>query len=197
MPNCFYCVVIKPIFHQKLGSHWVPYVNEIDTNNMKCIWPTQAPMPGDPTPPILHLLALGQHWVRWDKRWVCEAFQMPIYWYRQRKKSMSGGLHNTRALRWNIGFSVQILCAPRAHRTSNCTKIVIRASNCAPVSFLMHSSGTQCWKSGAYLVPSPQAISNTVFLSNYFVSALKTQRFFTTSMTDSVYCPPLLLLKVQ
>ena len=61
----------------------------------------------------------------------------------------------------------------------------------------MHSSGTQCWKSGAYLVPSAQAISNTVFLSNYFVSALKTERCFTTNMTDSVYCPPLLLLKVH
>ena len=33
---------------------WVPNANEIDTNNMKCTWPTRAPTPEDPTPPIFH-----------------------------------------------------------------------------------------------------------------------------------------------
>ena len=31
---------MKPIFHWKLGSRWVPNTNEIYTKNMKCTWPT-------------------------------------------------------------------------------------------------------------------------------------------------------------
>ena len=49
----------KPIFHCKLGSHWVPYANEISTNNMKCTWPTRKFCVGDPTQPIFHWLAFG------------------------------------------------------------------------------------------------------------------------------------------
>ena len=50
---------IKPIFHCKLGSRWVPKANEMSTNNMKCTWPTQKFCVGDPTQPIFHWLALG------------------------------------------------------------------------------------------------------------------------------------------
>ena len=32
---------LKPIFHQKLGSRWLPNPNEIYTKNMKCTWPTR------------------------------------------------------------------------------------------------------------------------------------------------------------
>ena len=61
--NSIFCKVrnsyVKPIFHWKLGSQWLPNANEIDTNNMECTWPMQAPMPGDPTQIIFHWLALG------------------------------------------------------------------------------------------------------------------------------------------
>ena len=30
---------LKPIFHWKLGSRWLPNTNEINTKNMKCTWP--------------------------------------------------------------------------------------------------------------------------------------------------------------
>ena len=33
---------VKPIFHRKLGSRWVPNANETYTKNMKCTWPTPA-----------------------------------------------------------------------------------------------------------------------------------------------------------
>ena len=33
---------LKPIFHRKLGSRWVPNANEIYTKNMKYTWPTPA-----------------------------------------------------------------------------------------------------------------------------------------------------------
>ena len=36
------CTCLKPIFHQKLGSRWVPNANETYTKNMKCTWPTPA-----------------------------------------------------------------------------------------------------------------------------------------------------------
>ena len=52
-------LTVKPIFHWKLGSLWLPNVNEINTKNMKCTRPTSVPRIGDPTPPIFHLLALG------------------------------------------------------------------------------------------------------------------------------------------
>ena len=59
---------LKPIFHQKPCSRWLPNENEIDTNNMKSTWLTQAPTRGYPTRPILHLLALGSHWARRGRR---------------------------------------------------------------------------------------------------------------------------------
>ena len=31
---------LKPIFHWKWSSRWVPNANEIYTKNMKCTWPT-------------------------------------------------------------------------------------------------------------------------------------------------------------
>ena len=34
------CDTLKPIFHWKLGSRWLPNANEINTKNMKCTWPT-------------------------------------------------------------------------------------------------------------------------------------------------------------
>ena len=33
---------LKPIFHRKLRSSWLPNTNEIDTNNMKCTCPLQT-----------------------------------------------------------------------------------------------------------------------------------------------------------
>ena len=33
---------LKPIFHWKWGSHFVPNANEIYTKNMKCTWPKPA-----------------------------------------------------------------------------------------------------------------------------------------------------------
>ena len=47
------------IFHKKKGLGWVPNANEIDTNNVRCTWSTQAPMLEDTTQPIFHLLTLG------------------------------------------------------------------------------------------------------------------------------------------
>ena len=49
----------KPIFHCKLGSHWVTNTNEMSTNNMKCTWPMRKVCIGDPTQTLLHWLALG------------------------------------------------------------------------------------------------------------------------------------------
>ena len=31
---------LKPIFHWKWGSHWLPNANEIYTKKKKCTWPT-------------------------------------------------------------------------------------------------------------------------------------------------------------
>ena len=42
---CLTCISqknLKPIFHWKWGSHWVPNANEIYIKNMKCTWPTPA-----------------------------------------------------------------------------------------------------------------------------------------------------------
>ena len=49
----------KPVFHWKSRLRWLPYANEIDTNNMKCTCPTPAPHIGDPKPFIFYVLALG------------------------------------------------------------------------------------------------------------------------------------------
>ena len=45
---------LKPIFHWKWGSRWLPNANEIYTKKMKCTWPTQEICVWDPTPPIFH-----------------------------------------------------------------------------------------------------------------------------------------------
>ena len=50
---------VKPIFHWKRGSRWLPNANEINTKNMNCTCPTRAPTLGDSTQPIFHLLAFG------------------------------------------------------------------------------------------------------------------------------------------
>ena len=50
---------LKPVFHWKARSCWLPNANKIDTNNMKCTCPTPAPRIGDPMSPIFHLLVLG------------------------------------------------------------------------------------------------------------------------------------------
>ena len=38
---------------------WLPNASESDTDNMKSTWPMRKFCVGDPTPPVLHLLALG------------------------------------------------------------------------------------------------------------------------------------------
>ena len=48
-------IILKPVFTE----NWLPNANEIDTKNMKCTWPMQDPMPGDPKQTIFHWLALG------------------------------------------------------------------------------------------------------------------------------------------
>ena len=58
-----YIYMYSPCSTKKIDKCWVPKANEIDTNNMKCTWPMQPPMRGDPTEPIFHLAALGSHWV--------------------------------------------------------------------------------------------------------------------------------------
>ena len=52
-PKPCLCIIrcLKPIFHQKLGSRWLPNANEIYTKNMKCTWPTRKLCVGYP----LHL----------------------------------------------------------------------------------------------------------------------------------------------
>ena len=47
-------ITLKPIFHWKWGSHWLPNANEIDTKKKKCTWPTQEICVWDPTQPIFH-----------------------------------------------------------------------------------------------------------------------------------------------
>ena len=47
-------VTVKSIFHWKLGLHWLPNANEINTKNMKCTWPMQKFCVWDPMQPIFH-----------------------------------------------------------------------------------------------------------------------------------------------
>ena len=50
--NCLVChkmKKLKPIFNQKQHSHWLPNVNEIDTNNLKLQSPMQRGLRGLPT----------------------------------------------------------------------------------------------------------------------------------------------------
>ena len=53
------CCLGSPYSTKKTCLFWLPNVNEIDTNYLKCTRAMQAPMRGDPTRPIFHLLALG------------------------------------------------------------------------------------------------------------------------------------------
>ena len=53
------CQYLKPIFHWKWGSRWLPNANEINTKRMKCTCSMRAHMPGDPTQPTLHLRTGG------------------------------------------------------------------------------------------------------------------------------------------
>ena len=39
--HAFSAIKIKPIFHWKLGSRWLPNATEINAKNMKCTRPTQ------------------------------------------------------------------------------------------------------------------------------------------------------------
>ena len=57
--NIFFYGSLKPIFHWKWGSRWLPNANEIYTQKKKCTWPTQEICVWDPTQPIFHWLALG------------------------------------------------------------------------------------------------------------------------------------------
>ena len=74
-------------------------VNDIDTNNMKCSWPTRAPMRGYPTQPIYHLLVLGFALGGNANVWVCKAFLTPSCWYAQRKILVLGVRTNARPKR--------------------------------------------------------------------------------------------------
>ena len=83
---------LKPIFHWKLRSRWLPNANEIDTNNIKYTCPTRAPMPGDPMQPIFHWLALGLRAgdiANFSDRVVgntnFSVFYIPTCWYSQHK----------------------------------------------------------------------------------------------------------------
>ena len=53
---------LRPIFHWKQGSCWVPNANKIDTNNMKSTCPVLAPTRGVPTRPIFHYSHRGLCW---------------------------------------------------------------------------------------------------------------------------------------
>ena len=85
----------------------LPNANEIDTKNMKCTWPMRAPMQGDPTRPIFHVLALGLRWVREASHWVREAFQIPTCWYLQHKSLGLGELPNTRTQSERVCVAVE------------------------------------------------------------------------------------------
>ena len=45
---------LEPIFHWKVGLRWLPNANEINTENMKCTWPTRKFCIWNPTQPIFH-----------------------------------------------------------------------------------------------------------------------------------------------
>ena len=54
-------IIIKPIFHCKLGSRWLPNVNEMSTNNLKCTRPTRRFCVGDPLARLRVLRWYPQH----------------------------------------------------------------------------------------------------------------------------------------
>ena len=83
--------------------HLMCDTNEIDTNNMKSTWPTQAPMRRDPMRPYSTCSHWGLLWVDWDSRWVDwdshwvgEAFQIPTCWYRQCESLTLGAVLNVK-----------------------------------------------------------------------------------------------------
>ena len=57
---------LKPIFHRKLHSCWLPKANEIDTNNMKFTCPTQNQLSRTQHEPYSTIS-------RWGLRWTLSA----------------------------------------------------------------------------------------------------------------------------
>ena len=47
-------LILKPTFHWKWGSRWLPNANEIYTQTMKCTWSMQEICVWDSTQPIFH-----------------------------------------------------------------------------------------------------------------------------------------------
>ena len=98
---------LKPIFHCKLGSRWLPNANKMSTNNMKCIWPMRKFCVGDPTRPIFHWLALGLC-VGGNANFIIFKYQYVgisnAKLWRWRSKPMPGPNANSFASQWNIGL---------------------------------------------------------------------------------------------
>ena len=114
----------KPIFHQYL--RWLSNANEIDINNLKCTWRTQAPMQGDPTRPIFHLLALGPWGLTlgpWGFALGLRGLALgPHVGYPKARISRRGSRPKRGtnvsgfALQWNIGFRCTISLKPLFHQ---------------------------------------------------------------------------------
>ena len=90
---------VKPIFHQKTCSGWLPNANEIDANSMKSTWPMRCQR--EIAQCELHSASLRwvSCWVDWYFRWVRKAFWIPTWWYRQRKPLVLGAIPNAKPQR--------------------------------------------------------------------------------------------------
>ena len=110
--------------------------------SIKCTWPRQAPMQGDPMQPILHLLALGAHWgdchsrwVDWHSRWVdlhscwvCKAFRYQHLGIGNTKVSRWGVLPNAKPQREGVRIAVEyrLYMCDRYHRRSSTLRLYSR-----------------------------------------------------------------------
>ena len=88
----------KFIFHWKWRPHWLLKAYEIDTNNMKCTFPTRAPTRGDPTLPIFNQLALGLALGPQD----FSDTHMLVFWGSRPTQTLRASCF---ALQWTIGYS--------------------------------------------------------------------------------------------
>ena len=108
----FFLFVLKPIFHWKLGSRWLPNANEINTKNMKCTWPTPKFCVG--TQRNLHSTGLRLGFASGKTQILgfasgCVGSKIPTCWYSPRKILASGALPNANPRH-------QILCVAVEYR---------------------------------------------------------------------------------
>ena len=104
---------LKPIFHQKPGSRWVPNANVIDTNNMKSTCPmrcqSESALPKLSYIPPACVGGVGaSRWVNGGSRWYREDFgyehvgfdnaKVSCWGYSPKRSPNASGI----ALQWNI-----------------------------------------------------------------------------------------------